>query len=146
MSEFRGMNPQNEKQLFNKRHLQARNVIERTFGVLKNRFCVLKTATQYQYSDQVSIVVACCVMHNFIKANCLDSIDGLDNSLEDNNEVSMGSVDYEYDPSKDTPQPNGNHARPLVLYSQSERDEWHRFRDDIAKRLWDDYCINLHRQ
>ena len=58
----------------------------------------------------------------------------------------MGLVDYEDDPIEDKSQPNGNHARPLMLYSQSERDEWHRFKDDIAKRLWDDYCINFNRQ
>ncbi|RWR80010.1 putative nuclease HARBI1 [Cinnamomum micranthum f. kanehirae] len=52
----KGRDPQNEKELYNKRHSQARNVIERTFGILKNQFAILKTATY-----------ACCVMHNFIR-------------------------------------------------------------------------------
>ena len=40
-----------------------------TFRVLKNQFGILKTATQYAYKDQVSIVVACYVMHNYIRKN-----------------------------------------------------------------------------
>ena len=47
-------------------HAQARNVIKRTFGILKNQFAIMKTATQYYYKDQVSIVITCHVMHNLI--------------------------------------------------------------------------------
>ncbi|XXG68293.1 hypothetical protein AAC387_Pa06g1412 [Persea americana] len=136
LNEFRGMNPQNEKELFNKRHSQARNVIERTFGILKNRFCILKTAVQYVYKDQVSIVVACCVMHNFIRANCVDSVYRLDNNLEDQDEINMGSTEYDNDPSEDTAVACGTHSRPHLLYSQSEREDWHRFRDGIARRQY----------
>ena len=85
LSEFRGINSQNERELYNRRHSQARNVIERTFGVLKNRFAILKTATQYAYKDQVSIVVACCVMHDYIRKN--NGCDGYDEDVSMDNEV-----------------------------------------------------------
>src|SRR5689334_19273528 len=39
--------PQNAKELFNLRHAQLRNVIERIFGVLKKRFAILNTPMQY---------------------------------------------------------------------------------------------------
>eukprot|EP00268_Persea_americana_P014904 TRINITY_DN16749_c1_g1_i1.p1 TRINITY_DN16749_c1_g1~~TRINITY_DN16749_c1_g1_i1.p1 ORF type:complete len:123 (-),score=4.28 TRINITY_DN16749_c1_g1_i1:176-544(-) len=44
INEHRGRTPQNPRELFNKRHSQARNVIERAFRTLKNRFAMLKTA------------------------------------------------------------------------------------------------------
>ncbi|KAJ8635540.1 hypothetical protein MRB53_009807 [Persea americana] len=50
----------------------------------------------------------------------------------------MGSTKCDNDPSEDTAVADGTHSRPLMLYSQSERDEWHRFRDGIARRLWDE--------
>ena len=136
------MNPQNKKELFNERHSQARNVIERTFGVLKNRFGILRTATQYGYRDQVSIVVACCVLHNFIRSHCGDSLDGLENSLVDDNEVNTESNDYDDDSLDTAAQPYGSNSRPLMFYSQRENDDWHSFRDGIAVHLWNEYCSN----
>ncbi|KAL2249896.1 UNVERIFIED_CONTAM: hypothetical protein Sindi_2463300 [Sesamum indicum] len=44
INSFRGNNRQahSPKELFNQRYSQLRNVIERAFGVLKNRFSILK--------------------------------------------------------------------------------------------------------
>lgn len=53
--------------LYNHRHAQLRNVIERTFGVLKMRFKVLQLMPRYKFRKQALIVVACCIIHNFIK-------------------------------------------------------------------------------
>ncbi|XP_027152541.1 putative nuclease HARBI1 [Coffea eugenioides] len=56
------------KTLFNTRHSQLRNVIERTFGVLKKRFKWLKGPVDNFYmSTQISIVIACCALHNFLR-------------------------------------------------------------------------------
>jgi DDE superfamily endonuclease len=46
--------PQNPKELFNLRHASLRNVIERIFGVLKNRFVILQKAPR-QYSIRTQI-------------------------------------------------------------------------------------------
>ncbi|XP_027060941.2 uncharacterized protein [Coffea arabica] len=57
-----------EKILFNTRHSKLRNVIERTFGVLKNRFKFLKgPVPNFYMMTQVSVVIACCVLHNFLR-------------------------------------------------------------------------------
>ena len=66
LREHRGRTPRNPKELFNKRHFQAHNVIERAFGLLKNHFSILKTAPWYDFSVQVSIVLISCILHNFI--------------------------------------------------------------------------------
>ncbi|XP_071920766.1 uncharacterized protein [Coffea arabica] len=57
------------KRLFNRRHASVRNIIERTFGVLKKRFPILKGPMQnYLIATQNNIVLACCTLHNFMRA------------------------------------------------------------------------------
>lgn len=67
--EFRGANhlPRNAKELFNHRHCFLRNTILRSFNVLKTRFPIMKLAPQYSFQTQRDIVIAACVLHNFIR-------------------------------------------------------------------------------
>ncbi|XP_020080213.1 uncharacterized protein LOC109714964 isoform X2 [Ananas comosus] len=55
------------RDLYNHRHAQLRNVVEKAFGILKRRFKVLRQATPFPYKVQCRIALACCVIHNFIK-------------------------------------------------------------------------------
>ena len=52
---------------FNYVHSSLRSVIERTFGVWKNRWKILKQMSSYNIEDQRNIVVATCVLHNFTR-------------------------------------------------------------------------------
>jgi transposase len=52
---------------FNYVHSSFRSVIERTFGVWKNRWHVLRQMPSYDINDQMLIVVAIVVLHNFIR-------------------------------------------------------------------------------
>jgi len=63
-----GRNPvQNEKELFNRRHCSLRIIVEQAFGALKRRFKVLDDASPFfPYETQVDIVVACCIIHNWV--------------------------------------------------------------------------------
>jgi len=69
-----GNNPvQNEKELFNLRHSSLRVTVERAFGSLKRRFKILDDATPFfPFQTQVDIVVACCIVHNFVIADGID--------------------------------------------------------------------------
>ncbi|XP_028078485.1 uncharacterized protein LOC114280326 [Camellia sinensis] len=58
--------PNGYKELFNYRHSSLRNVIERRFGVLKNRFPILRSMPNYMQVRQGTIVTACCACHNWI--------------------------------------------------------------------------------
>ncbi|KAK6117149.1 hypothetical protein DH2020_049108 [Rehmannia glutinosa] len=60
-------NPSSMKELFN-RHATVRNVIERCFGSLKQRFAIIKgLMPNYKLPTQADIVIACCVVHNFVR-------------------------------------------------------------------------------
>ncbi|KAK1257137.1 hypothetical protein QJS04_geneDACA022970 [Acorus gramineus] len=71
LSEFlnlgRGNRYSGPNELFNHRHAQLRNVIERAFGVLKMRFKCLRCTPYYPFRTQTRIALACCVLHNFIR-------------------------------------------------------------------------------
>ncbi|XP_024634430.2 protein ALP1-like [Medicago truncatula] len=67
--EYRGQGrqPKSPEELFNYRHSSLRMTIERCFGVLKNRFPILKLMPSYKPSRQRLIVTACCAIHNYIR-------------------------------------------------------------------------------
>ncbi|OWY98469.1 Nuclease HARBI1 [Phytophthora megakarya] len=58
--------PRDPKVLFNLQHAKARNVVERTIGVLKCRFKVLRTCMDYEMMTIKSVIYACVLTHNFI--------------------------------------------------------------------------------
>ncbi|GJW39887.1 putative nuclease HARBI1 isoform X1 [Tanacetum coccineum] len=60
--------PKGKKETFNYYHSSLRNVIERTFGVFKARWAILKDMhVNYSYETQVSIVIASMAIHNYIR-------------------------------------------------------------------------------
>ncbi|GFP91248.1 putative nuclease harbi1 [Phtheirospermum japonicum] len=63
-----GSEARSAPEMFNHRHARLRNVIERSFGVLKSRFPILKWGMpNYVTKRQTKLVIACCVLHNFIR-------------------------------------------------------------------------------
>ncbi|KAK2655220.1 hypothetical protein Ddye_008272 [Dipteronia dyeriana] len=60
--------PENYQELFNLRHASLRNVIERTFGALKKRFPIISTGTESHFPvwTLTKIVLACCILHNYL--------------------------------------------------------------------------------
>ncbi|KAL0401180.1 UNVERIFIED_CONTAM: hypothetical protein Slati_4147900 [Sesamum latifolium] len=76
--------PQNRHELFNLRHSSARNVIERTFGLLKVRWGILRSPALYPIEVQNKIIMACCFLHNFIRSEMLT--DPLELEIPETNE------------------------------------------------------------
>jgi len=69
-----GRYPETPQELFNLQHSSLRTTVERAFGTLKNRFKVLANKPYFPFSIQVKIVIACCVLHNWILDNGPDDI------------------------------------------------------------------------
>ncbi|XLS97323.1 hypothetical protein HN51_040058 [Arachis hypogaea] len=86
---YRDVAQKNEKELFNFRHALLRNVIERSFGVLKKRFAIITSGTEphYDVETMTKIVLACFILHNFLMGVDPDSylIAQVDRELQDNN-------------------------------------------------------------
>nr|XP_043616153.1 protein ALP1-like [Erigeron canadensis] len=62
-----GRGPQKAEEYFNMKHSSARNVIEQCFGVLKKRWAILRSPSFYPIRTQNNIILACCLLHNFIR-------------------------------------------------------------------------------
>ena len=120
--------PRNREELFNLRHAQLRNCIERIFGVLKMRFPVLSTAVRYNYKFQVDLVIALCTVHNFIRMHGCRS----DRFETEANEVLHDISDD--DQQEEVPDED----------NLSEAKAW---RDEIATAMWSQYqAVLRHRR
>jgi hypothetical protein len=58
--------PKNAKELFNLRHSSLRVTVESASATLKNRFKILDLKPFHTFSSQVKLVLACCILHNYI--------------------------------------------------------------------------------
>ena len=65
----RGQPPHTANESFNKVHSSLRSVIERTFGVWKARWAILKDMPAYDMDVQTAIVGGSMAIHNFIRRN-----------------------------------------------------------------------------
>lgn len=115
--------PQDKEELFNLRHAQLRNVVERIFGVFKNRFHIFDKARDgYSMETQVKLVHALTGLHNFI------------NSFKD--------TDVEAEWQALVIDPERRHLvfadRPAVASGVSMQFQCQR-RDVIASMMWDAY-------
>jgi hypothetical protein len=109
--------PKNYRELFNLRHAQARNVIERIFGVVKRRFRLLVVAPEYDLATQAKMVPAICVLHNFIRIHDMDDIP----VVEGFRRATSAFVGLGGD------------------ISSAERNEASELRESIAIAMWDSY-------
>jgi len=67
------LKPANPKELYNLRHAQLRNVVERTFGVLKRRFRIfMAPPIRHSLETQAKLVMALTAVHNFLNLHGLD--------------------------------------------------------------------------
>ncbi|XP_011015239.1 PREDICTED: uncharacterized protein LOC105118883, partial [Populus euphratica] len=64
--------PSGQKEVFNRAHSSLRNVIERSFGVWKQRWKILQNMPGYPYKTQVEIVVTSMALHNYIRRRSQD--------------------------------------------------------------------------
>ncbi|ETV78795.1 hypothetical protein H257_07625 [Aphanomyces astaci] len=64
LASWEGTAGDGKQELFNLRHAQLRNCIERIFGILKMRLPILSKGIRYDFAFKVDVVLALCVIHN----------------------------------------------------------------------------------
>ncbi|XP_076890202.1 uncharacterized protein LOC143541207 [Bidens hawaiensis] len=75
LADFRRRRALTKEEKFNYAHAQLRNVIERSYGVLKARFPILRRMALFSFPKQRDIVIACFAVYNFIrKSNISDQL------------------------------------------------------------------------
>ena len=132
--------PQNPQELFNLRHAQARNAIERLFGVFKRRFGVTDTAPEYPIEMQAMLIPALGAVHNFISIH-----DPTDTFAQD----SRNSLQSPSSQSRFGEPQNATLTNAEVLGSDITAEERRRAgarRDAIANAMWKDYQVELQRR
>lgn len=117
--------PVNKEELFNLRHAQARNVIERIFGVLKNRWDILNHPAQYNMNIQAKIPPGLAAVHNFIMDNDDTDIYHYLNLLDE-------TINEE-------PQPAAYGDPGQGAIGREERERAAILRDQIATDMWNSY-------
>ena len=87
LRDHRRLGGDRKKEQFNYRHASLRNAIERTFGIWKRRFPILRSMHQFPLHKQAMIPVACAVLHNFIRMDpasvAQDHVSGDDDEDDD---------------------------------------------------------------
>ncbi|XP_073137557.1 uncharacterized protein [Henckelia pumila] len=107
--------PENYKDLYNWRHAQARNLIERAFGLLKKRWVILRSPCFYPTAVQNQIILACILLHNFIISQMPD--------------YPLEELDKEYSIVPDESQVG------LITTVQSS-ELWDDWREQLALSMW----------
>ena len=123
LKEYSSQQPQNFRELFNLRHSSLRNAIERAFGVLKKRFPIIgDTQPTYSVEIQSQIVLACCILHNFLME--------FDPDLE-----YINKVDEELANQSPSEEESGD------ISAEKDHAQGESLRNEIAMQMWNDYIL-----
>lgn len=120
--------PMNKEELFNLRHSSLRNVIERTFGVLKKRFPLLSSMHSYTFQTQKDLVVCALMLHNFIREHAVYEDPFDDNFIQERKDADDDADDVDN---------AGGAMSARQLYA---------WRDGIAQAMWAQYQAELVRR
>lgn len=117
-----GPRPRGKKEVFNYLHSSLRNVIERSFGVLKMKWRMLLDLPSYPLNKQSKIILASMALHNFIRESNMRDQD-----------FDMCDQDEEYMPMPATAASQASGATNLL---GDEDIDMNAFRDAIANALF----------
>ncbi|XP_057770427.1 uncharacterized protein LOC130990216 [Salvia miltiorrhiza] len=116
--------PQNQLELFKLRHSNARNVIERAFGILKMRWGLLRSNSFYPVKTQNRLIMACFILNNYIRG-----------------EMPNDPIEQEFDIATSNPEEDAEGDCEYIDGVEST-PQWNALRDAIAGDMWQSY-INM---
>ena len=85
-----GQRPQNKEELFNRRHTELRNAIERIFSVLKRRFKILSKQAEFSIPTQINLVLVTTALYNFVAM--FERIEELDTEDQKERDLTSSSL------------------------------------------------------
>ena len=98
----------------------AKNVIERTFRLLKGRSAILRSKSYYPVQIQCRTILACCLLHNLINREMtnVDFVDDVDEG--DSTYAPIGDDDIQF---------------------MEKSNEWTQWRDDLAAEMFNEWQL-----
>ncbi|KAK9094120.1 hypothetical protein Scep_025589 [Stephania cephalantha] len=124
LNEWRhGCEPQTAEELFNMRHVSARNLVECSFGLLKARWACLRNPSHYSIKMTTLIVLACALLHNYLMKEMPD--DSLEVQYLDS--VNLGQDEENED------------VQPESITSTESSNAWSTFRNDLAMSMFEEF-------
>ena len=129
--DFKRRRPEGAEELFNFTHSSLRTVIERSFGVLKKRFPILKMMPPYKFKTQVLIVIASVTLHNFIRKQV--STDWLFEKAEN------GEFDDECQDNDSNIDDDDEVVTFDTTVGVTEQQQWEGYRKKIADQIKEAY-------
>ncbi|KAL0300742.1 UNVERIFIED_CONTAM: hypothetical protein Sradi_6351000 [Sesamum radiatum] len=112
--------PTTAEEFFNIRHASARNIIERLLGLLKSRWGILRSPSYYPIKIQNRIIMACCLLHNFIRQE-MGGYQSDEEILEDESEREH---------------PNSVDEDEEIVTTIEPSNEWTTFRQNLAVNMF----------
>ena len=103
------------------KHSFARNVIERAFGMLKDRWAIIREKLYYPIKVQCRTILACYLVHNLINREMMNI------NIPDN--IDEGDSTYATTASDD------------ILYIETSK-EWSQWRDELAEEMFSDWELH----
>ena len=120
-----GHTPTNKEEYFNMKHSQARNIIERCFGILKKRWAILRSPSFYPIKLQGRMVLACALLHNFIRMYM--ALDPEENTILTLEDMPIGEETLE----------SNDDVESIDVVESS--NEWTQWRDGIAQEMFESW-------
>ncbi|KAG4991332.1 hypothetical protein JHK87_024789 [Glycine soja] len=133
LNEWIGNTPQSYKELFNFCHASAQNAIERSFGILRKRWSILRTPSFFDIKTQIRIINVCFVLQNFIRDE-----QQTDQLLEVQDLEFLFVVDEEL-VHQSREEIQNNVVDDITTIQATE--EWIRFRDTLAMNMFANYQV-----
>lgn len=89
-----------ERKIFNYRLSRARCKIENSFGILAARFRIFHTAIGISLDSVNKVVLACCVLHNFLRRKCASTYTPSDSLDKEHVEKGIIELGLRVDPNR----------------------------------------------
>lgn len=119
-----GNQPTSAREYFNMMHSSARNVIERCFGILKKRWAILRSPSFYPVKTQNRIVLACCILHNYIRTEST---------------FDQAEIDFDAHALDEPNELNEHEAVQDHILTIGASDEWTAFRNNLANSMFNEW-------
>ena len=119
----RGGSPRTRHEKFNHAHSSFRCTIERTFGVWKSKWRIIRNMSSFPFYIQILIVSTTMALHNFVRLNTRD-----DKGFIHANRDSISRREHNSAIGSSDEQNLGSLTDPAMVV----------FRDSIANSIWGD--------